>query len=88
MNLTGIVNLFVFYKHDDDTSKNVLNLSNYNKDGSSETAHFTWGTLGGERGMRETKCGVDGFCMAFDYICLSDFGFAHIVPLTPPPPPP
>jgi hypothetical protein len=33
------VKSFVFYKHDDDTSK--TNLSNYNKDGSPESAHFT-----------------------------------------------
>jgi hypothetical protein len=35
-----IVNFFVFYKHNDDTSKH--NLSNYNKDGSPEAPLFTW----------------------------------------------
>ena len=40
------VNFFVFYnldyKHDDDTSKHVLNLSSYMQDEPPESAHFTW----------------------------------------------
>ena len=34
--------------------------------------------------MRETRGGVDGIYVGLDYICLSDFLFAHV---TPPPPP-
>jgi hypothetical protein len=49
------VNLLVFYKHDEKTSNNMLNLSKYNKDASSEAAHFTWGALGGEKGMEQTS---------------------------------
>ena len=41
---SDIVNIFVFYEQDDATSQHVLNLNNYNKDGSPtlEYAHFTW----------------------------------------------
>jgi hypothetical protein len=39
---SDIVNFFVFHLHDDDTSKHVLNLTNYNKDASPEAAHFSW----------------------------------------------
>jgi hypothetical protein len=45
---SDIVSFFVFYEHDDDTSSNVRNLNNYNKDGSPEAALFTWGTLRGK----------------------------------------
>ena len=38
---SDIVNFFVFHRHDGDTSKYVLNQSNYNKDGSPEAPHFT-----------------------------------------------
>jgi hypothetical protein len=39
---SDIVNFFVFYEYDDDTSK--FNLNNYNKDVtvSPEAAHFSW----------------------------------------------
>ena len=60
----------------------LLNLSNYNKDGSPEDPHFTysWRRKGNER----DKGGVHRIYLNFDYICLSDFLFGHI--LTPPPP--
>jgi hypothetical protein len=37
------------------------------------------GTLGGEKGMRGDKGGVDGIDLALDYICLSVLLFAPIV---------
>ena len=46
---SDIVNFFDFYKQDDATSNAVLNLSNYNKDGSSEAAHCTWVLLEEEK---------------------------------------
>jgi hypothetical protein len=45
----------------------VLNLNNYNKDGSPDAAHFTWVLL--EKKMRETRGGAEGMDLAFDYIC-------------------
>jgi hypothetical protein len=42
---SDIFNLFVFYKNDDETSKNSFLMSNYNKDGSPEAAHFAWELL-------------------------------------------
>jgi hypothetical protein len=63
--------------------QHVLNLINYNKDGSLEVAHFTWVLL--EEKMNKTRGGVDGIYLDFDDICLSDFLFAHIVnPCCPP----
>ena len=38
---SAIVNFFVFYNHDDDTFKRVINPSNYNKWISPEAPHFT-----------------------------------------------
>ncbi len=65
----------------------MLNLSNYNKDGSSEAPHLT-GPPSGYSWRKKIhegdKGGEDGMYFDFDYICLSVFLIAHIV--TPPPP--
>ena len=50
-----VVNFFVFYKNDDDTSNHVFNLSNYNKDESPESVHFTWVLLQETRKRHETE---------------------------------
>ena len=53
----SMVHFFVFYNHDDDTSKRVINLSNYNKwiSRGSSLYYRDLGTHGGEKGMRETR---------------------------------
>jgi hypothetical protein len=61
-----IIKLFVFYKHDDDTSKQCLICVTTTKL-DLQSLHVTWGTLGGENGR---KC--KGY-LSFDYKCLSDF---------------
>ena len=56
----------------------VLNLNKWNKDGSLEAARMlTVPALAGENNMMETRGGVDGIYLVFDYICLSDFLFTH-----------
>jgi hypothetical protein len=69
-----VVNIFVYYKHDDDTSKHALNLSNYNKDGSPEAPFLTLPGYSWRRKRHAAdKGGVDAIYLAFDNICLSDF---------------
>ena len=46
-----IVNFFVFYEHDDDTSKYCTTTTKMDLQGP----HFNRGTLGGEKDMRETR---------------------------------
>jgi hypothetical protein len=60
----------------------VLNLSNYNKDGSPEAPDLTLVLLE-EKRHEGHKGGVNGIYLACHHICLSDFLFVHIV--TPPP---
>ncbi len=78
---SAMVHFFVFYNHDDDTSKRVINLSNNNKwFWGSSLYYCDLGTHGAEKGIRETR--VEW--MVFDYIFSSGFWFEHIVttPLT------
>jgi hypothetical protein len=75
---SDIVNFFVFHKHDGDTSKYVLNQSNYNKHGSPEAPRFTCVLYSWRRkDMGETRVDWTEFTWAFDYICWTDFLFAH-----------
>ena len=73
MDLTP-VNFFVFYKHDDEPPKHVLNLGNYNKDGSPEAPHqegkvlkslpgYSWR----RRWHEENKGAVNRIYLAFDH---------------------
>jgi hypothetical protein len=64
------------------TPPSMLNLSNYNKDGSPEAPNFTWVPWGRKKHYRY-KGGVDGIYLAFDYICLIDFFITLLAPPSP-----